>query len=664
MIVQRFRLVCLLLFLILCISLLIARFYSIQVEESEKWQKIARRQHYFIVQEPAPRGSFFSNESVRRNHPEKSQKLVVEIEKFHLHIDPQSFPPQFKKEAIDKLWKILESTGAEKETFARHFYKKSRNRKAASWLDKEKQEEIAEWWRPFAKQNKIPQNALFFVTDYQRSYPFGSLLGQLLHTTRSQKEEISDRSVPTGGLELYFDHYLQGRPGKRRLMRSPRNAYETGEVIDPPVKGADIYLTVNHYLQAIVEEELEKGAKKFNAKGARAVMMNPKTGEILAIAHYPFFNPSEYQKFFNDPESARHVEFGVATDAIEFGSVLKPFTVCAAILANEEVQARGEPPLFDFEEKTATSNGKFPGRSRPLVDTRLHHFMNLRMAVQKSGNIYLARLVEKIISKLGPAWYRDFLHDRLGFGKKTGIEFPVESPGMLPALGKRYASGALEWSISTPFSLSMGYNLQLNALQLVRAYAILANGGYLVNPTFIRRIVGTSPKGEEIVYLDNTLPERCKSFPRVLSKKVVDEVVKTIKFTTKPGGSAPKAEVYGYTEAGKTGTAKMVVNGVYTDRYRASFIGFAPVTDPAFVLYVMLDQPTFGYTRGIGKTNHGGTAAAPVFSKIVSRALPYLGVALDDPSGYPKGDPRSDLTKADWITEAKNLQQTYDSWNK
>lgn len=661
---HRFRLVSLLLFLVLCISLLVARFYVIQVEEGEKWRKIARRQHYFIVQEPASRGTFYANDTVKQDHPAKPQKFVVEIEKFHLHVDPQSLPKEFKNEISQKLLKLLGLPSNEKAAFSRQFHKKSRNRKLAAWLDKEKQDEILEWWRPYSKQNKIPHNALFFVTDYQRSYPFGSMLGQLLHTTRSQRDEISDHPVPTGGLELYFDAYLRGRPGKRRLMRSPRNSFETGEVIEAPVKGADIYLTVNHYLQAILEDEIEKGVKKFNAKGGRAIMMNPKTGEILAIAHYPFFNPSAYQSYFNNPELMPHVELGLATDAIEFGSVLKPFTVCAAIMANELMQAKGEPPLFDFNEKMPTSSGKFPGRSRPLVDTSLHHYMNLNMAVQKSGNIYFARLVEKIIPKLGAAWYRDFLHNRLGFGKRTGIEFPTESPGMLPAIGKRYRNGAYEWSTSTPFSLSMGYNLQLNAIQLVRAYCILANGGFLVQPTFIRRIVGTSEKGNEVVFLDNTLPERVQSFPRVLSKKVVDDVVKTIKFTTKPRGSAPKAEIYGYTEAGKTGTAKMVVKGVYVDRYRASFIGFAPVSDPAFVLYVMIDEPTFGYTRGIGKTNHGGTAAAPVFSKIAKRALAYLGVALDDPYGYPIGDPRADLSKADWIEEAKNLQQLYDTWNK
>lgn len=660
----RFRLVSLLLFLLLCISLLVARFYFIQIGEKEQWRKIARRQHYFLVREPALRGTFFSNDTVKKDHPTTPQKFVVEIEKFHLHVDLQSFSAEVKEEVKENLLRLLQLPSNEKAAFSRQFQRKSRNRKLAAWLEKEKQEEILEWWRPFSKKNKIPHNALFFVTDFQRSYPFGSMLGQLLHTTRSQRDEISDQPVPTGGLELYFDSYLRGRPGKRRLMRSPRNSFETGEVIETPIRGADVYLTINHYLQAIVEDELEKGVKKFNAKGGRAVMMNPKTGEILAIAHYPFFNPSAYQTYFNDAALMPHVELGVATDAIEFGSVLKPFTVCAAIMANEEVQGRGEPPLFNFEEKMATSNGKFPGRSRPLVDTRLHHYMNLQMAIQKSGNIYLARLMEKVVSKLSPAWYRDFLHDRLGFGKRTGIEFPTESPGLLPAIGKRYANGALEWSTSTPFSLAMGYNMQLNALQLVRAYAILANGGFLVTPTFVRRIVGTSPEGEEVIFLDNTLPERVQSFPQVLSKNVVDEVVKAIKFTTKPGGSAPKAEVYGYTEAGKTGTAKMVFKGVYTDRYRASFIGFAPVSDPAFVLYVLMDEPTFGYIRGIGKTNHGGTVAAPVFSKIAKRALAYLGVALDDPYGYPNGDPRSDLSKADWIVEAAHLQQTYDTWNK
>lgn len=659
---HRIRLVSLQLFLILLFSLLLARFYILQVEENEKWLKIANRQHYFTIQEPAKRGVFYSNATLRGHHPAKPHPFVVDIEKFHLHIDPLSFPAQVKEEMTEQLSTLLALSTKERTHLSSQFNKKSRNRKLCMWLGKEQQESILTWWRPYAKKNKIPHNALFFVTDYQRSYPFGHLLGQVIHTIRGCKDQ--NQVMPTGGAELYFDAYLKGTPGKRRLMRSPRNSFEMGEVIETPVRGADVYLTIDHHLQAIVEQELERAVKKSKAKAGKAVMMNPKNGEILAIAHYPFFNPGQYQVYFNDPELLVHAQLGAVVDALEPGSVMKPFTVCSALLANDELAARGQKPIFDPSEKTATSNGKFPGRSRPLVDTHLHRFLNMSMAMQKSSNIYMGRLTEKIVSTLGGAWYRAVLQERFGFGKRTGIEFPAESPGVLPVIGKRHANGSLEWSTSTPFSLAMGYNLQVNGIQLLRAYAVLANGGYLVQPTLIRGIVGEDREGKEVVFVDNSSADRVKSFPRVLSKQIVDEVVQAMKYTTKPGGSAAKAEIYGYTEAGKTSTTKKIVNGAYADTYRASFVGFVPVTDPAFVLFVMMDEPSYGYIPGIGKTHHGGTATAPVFAKIAKRSLAYLGVAPDDPYGYPNGDPRSDRSKADWVTEAKVLQQHYEEWNK
>lgn len=661
----RFRLLLLLIFLLLLFSLVIARFYIIQIDEHEKWSRKAERQHYFVIREPPLRGTFYANGSLQKGHPHAFQKLVFDIEKFHLHVDPESIPEACKSEMAEVIARLLELSIQEKSRLKEQLARKSRNRKLADWLTNDQQNTILAWWRPFARKNKIPHNALFFVADYQRSYPFGHLLGQLLHTTRNQRDDIHSHATPTGGLELYYDALLRGVPGKRRLMRSPRNAFEVGEVIATPVPGADIYLTINPYLQAIVEEEIAKGVKKSKAKAGRAVMMDPHTGEVLAIAHYPFFAPAHYQNYFNDPQLLEHTQFRALTDAVEPGSVMKAFTACAALLANEELLRMGQTPLFDPEEIIPTSDSRFPGRplSRPLVDTRLHYYMNLNMAIQKSSNIYLARQVEKIINRLGSPWYRHFLHDRLGFGKKTGIEFPVETAGVIPTIGKKNSNGTLEWSTCTPFSLSMGYNLQINSLQLVRAYAILANGGYWVEPTFVKKIIGYSENGEKQVLLDHE-KERAKTpRKRVLSQNILDIVIPAMKYTTKPGGTGPKGDIYGYTEAGKSGTSKKVINGVYKDVYRASFIGFAPVKQPAFVLFVLLDEPEFGYVFGIGKNHHGGSASSPIFSKIGKRALAYLGVAPDDPYGYPNGDPRADPAKADWAAESRQLQQTYNLWN-
>ncbi|MBA2726957.1 MAG: penicillin-binding protein 2 [Parachlamydiaceae bacterium] len=654
-----FRLLCLLVLLIALFSLVLFSFYRLQIIEVDKWRVEANRQHYFSIKEPFIRGSFISNNSIKKNHPEKEQKFVVDIEKFHLHIDPQSIPEEHQAAVAKELTAQLFLDDFEESKLQKQLVRKSRNRKLFSWLDKGQRDQILSWWQPFAKKQGIARNALFFVVDYQRSYPFNKLLGQLLHTTQAQKDE-SQQSTPTGGLELQFDSYLKGSQGKRQLMRSPKNSFESGEIVQFPSHGADVYLTINHYLQTIVEEELEKGVGKCRAKGGWAVMMAPRTGEILAIAQYPFFYPADYQQSFKTLAGIENTHLKAVNYAYEPGSVIKAITLYAALEANEVLLSRGEKPLFNPDEIISTANGKFVGRSKPLKDTSFHQNMNMAIAIQKSGNIYMAKLAEKIVARLGAQWYRDLLNETFGLGKKTGIEFPSEATGMIPKIGKRYKSGALEWSAGTPLTLSIGYNLQVNTIQLISAYAMFANGGYAVKPTLVRQIVKAN--SVRSVLLDNT--SRWKDFPLMLKPNLVKQVVQAMKYTTKPGGTGSRGEVNGYTEAGKTSTSKKIANGVYSESlYRTSFIGFTPLEDPAFVLYVIIDEPEYGFKPGLGKMHHGGITAAPIFKQIAKRSLEYLGVAPDDPYGYPNGDPRSDPEKADWVPETKKLLELYKKWN-
>ncbi len=662
---SRKRLLFVIFFVFFLFAILIAQFYKIQIVEGEKWAKQADRQHYFIVKEPFVRGSFFSNTSLKSQyHPEIPQKLVVDIQMYTLFIDPISIPSQFKDVLCKNLMERLEVPPAEQKQFRSQFYHKSRSRKLMMWLDREVKDSVLKWWQPFSRKNKIPSNALYFTADYQRSYPFGKLLGQVLHTVQNIKDEKTQQAIPTGGLELQFNSFLKGKQGRRRLMRSPLNAMETGEVLVEPQDGADVYLTVNHYLQAIAEEELEKGVKNCKAKSGWALMLDPFTGEVLALAQYPFFSPPEYQNFFNDPQKIEQTRVKAILDSNEPGSVMKPFTIALALKANKILAQKGLKPLFDPEDKMPTSDCHFPGRKN-LKDTHFHAFLNMNMAIQKSSNIYAARLMDKMIAALGPSWVKQELHTTFGFGEKTGIELPGESAGMVPTPGKKHPNGTLEWSLPTPYSLAMGHNILATTLQLARAYAVLANGGYLVQPTLVRKIVKTRKDGQLEVLLDNTLPERKKAFPRVFDREIAERVVKALKFSTKTGGTCRRADVYGYTEGGKTGTAQKIVGGKYSDtQYCSSFVGITPVSQPCFVLVVTMDEPQYGFLPGIGKIHHGGVCCAPVFREIAKRSLDYLGIDPDDPFGYPVGDPRYNPDKADWVAETRLLQEMYEKWNK
>lgn len=645
--------------LLVLFSLLVYQYFKLQIIESPKWSKEAAKQHFFIVKDPFSRGIFYGNPLVKKGYEGAPPKLVMEIEKFHLFIDPEAIPEARKEAMINEISLRLQAEGSEKRFIAQQFAKKSRSRRVAMWLERETKESIESFWKPFAKKYKIPRNAIFFVSDYQRSYPYGKMLGPVLHTVQSTRDEKTGDAYPTGGLELAFDGILKGKKGKRRLMRSPRNALENGEVLCCPQDGADVYLTINPVLQTIVEEELERGVAKSHAKGAWAVMMDPHNGEILALAQYPFFHPGDYQEYFNDPKLIDQTKVKSVTDTYECGSVMKPITVAIALKANQVLAERGEKLLIDPAEKMATSNGKFPGRSKPISDTTLHRYLNMDLAIMKSSNIYCARLVERIIQRLGADWYRNELHSVFGFGVKTGIELPSESNGVLPTPGKKHPNGTLEWSVPTPFSIAFGHNIQVTALQLARAHAILVNGGKKVDPTLLKKIERKNRDGTVQLIM-----EKSSSPSQVLDPTIAAKVAKMMRLTTKPGGSCSRGDIWGYTEGGKSGTAEKIVNGTYSKKhYIASFVGHAPANNPAFLLVVSVDEPVVGYIAGIGKNHHGGATGSPIFREIGRRSLEYMGIAPDDPFGYPPGDPRYVAEKADSVIEAKRLIELYKSWN-
>jgi len=644
--------------------LLIVQFYRIQIVDGDKWTKKAQAQHQLTLIEPFQRGTFYSNTSLKMGHPEAPRALVTDVPKFHLFVDPKSIPEPLKAQVAGKIASILHLKEEDKGKVAAHLAKQSRSRKVLMWMSREKRNSLEAWWFDFAKSHKIPRNAIFFVQDYKRSYPFGKLLGQILHTVREDRDPKTKQQIPTGGLELAFDKYLQGTEGKRVLLRSPKHPLDTGKLITAPVNGSDVILTINHYLQAIAEEEIAKAVTRSNAKSGWAIMMDPRSGEIFAWAQYPFFDPSQYKTYFNDAKLQEQTKVKGITDPYEPGSTMKPLTIAICLKANEELKRRGKPPILFPHEKLATANGHFPGRSKPIRDTKLHYFLDMEMSIQKSSNIYMARMIQRVIDALGNEWYRNALQE-FGFGVKTGVELSSETIGLLPTPGKKHPNGALEWSVPTPFSIAFGHNLLVNSLQMLRSYAILCNGGFDVQPTLIKKIISTKADGAQDVLLDNTSPEKISNYKRILDPGISSEVVRIMKYTTKPGGSAYRADIYGYTEGGKTGTTEKIVNGVYSKKdHISTFIGFAPAKDPRFVLLIAIDEPEHKYIPGYGKNHMGGGCAAPVFAEIGTRALQYLGVDPDDPYGYPVGDPRRDPDKADWVRESEALQKKYLEWNQ
>jgi cell division protein FtsI (penicillin-binding protein 3) len=647
----------------LLFCLLVAQFFRLQVLEHQRWKKRAEAQHYFVVKEPFRRGTFYANTSIQPLHQDRPVAFAIDVPLSHLYADPKEIPPSLRKEACESILRLLSPSVKEATKLSVELKRKCRCRRLVSWVTEEQKGLFLEWWRPFAKNHRLPANALFFVSDFKRFHPMGRLLGQVLHTIQDRRDEVTGKASPTGGLELALNTVLEGSVGHRRLMRSPHNSLETGEVLTQPTHGADVELSINHCLQAIVEEELQRGVERHRAKGGVAVMINPKSGEILALAQYPFFSPDQYQDYFNNKALAEHAKIKAISDAHEPGSPMKALTISIAMRANRLLKEQGKQPCFHLLEKFSTGVGNFPGRSKPITDVHFHKFLNFYMAVQKSSNIYMASLTGRVVHAMGDGWYRQQLETGFGLGQKTGVELVGESVGILPQPGKILPGGKLEWSKATPYSLAMGYNVQVTALQFARAMCVIANRGILPELTLVRKIFRTTENGTEIL-VDNTKPERQSRFPRVFDEQDMGEVVRALKFVTKTGGTAAKADIYGYTEAGKTGTTMKLVNGQYSaSSHFASFVGFTPATNPSIVLFVGIDDPWVGYVPGLGTNHQGGTCAAPIFREIGRRTLEFLGVPMDDPYGFPARDPRGDPKRADWYAETEWLNQLHQQWN-
>ena len=411
-------------------ALLIVRYYKIQICDGERWAAEAASQHEFRVKDPFRRGTFFANTSLRKGEKEQFQPLAIDVTKFHLCLDAVVIPEAYRDE-IARMVVVMVGEG-DYQRIRGEFDKKSRYRKLYVSLDVSIRDRILAWWKPFAIKHKIPANALFFISDYQRSYPFGKLLGQVLHTLREVKDEKSGEAFPTGGLEAYFNHLLEGENGERKLQRSPLNRLDVDKVTKIPRDGSDIYLTIDANIQTIAEQEIAVGVLEAKARSGRVVVLNSHTGEILALAQYPFFNPERYREFFNCEDSIEDTKVKAVSDVFEPGSIMKPLTIAIGLLANEESQKRYGETLFDPNEPIDVTRRLFPGRQKmPLRDIVSNRCLNMYMAIQKSSNVYMAQLADRIVQKLGADWYEQRLQS-FGFGKKTGIELPAEAVGLVP----------------------------------------------------------------------------------------------------------------------------------------------------------------------------------------------------------------------------------------
>ena len=413
--------------------------------------------------------------------------------------------------------------------------------------------------------------------EYKRFYPKGTLASHLLGYRGMDCQALA-------GMELYADNYLKGEPGHEFLHRDGRRKLFVSDLPKKPaLPGQNVYLTIDVMIQHIVEKNLREICKKYEPACVEALVMKPTTGEILALAQLPSFDPTEFQKY---PEEVRHNH--IFTDAYEPGSTFKPFIITAAL----------EKGACAINEKIFCENGKYKMGKRTISDHKPYGWLTLPEVMIYSSNIGMSKIASKTPKE---SLYR--MIKRFGFaGSKSGLGIPSEHPGLITALNK--------WNTYTIGSISMGYEISVNSFQLIRAYAAFANGGYLVEPKLLKEV---RDRDDKSVYKNEITPPK----KQIIAHKLSQEVSNILRNAVL-SGTGTSANLKTYAVAGKTGTTrKLDADGRYsTKKYRSLFVAFAPVDNAEVIVLVLVDEPKGAYYASI--------VAAPTAGAIIEETLKYL----------------------------------------
>jgi cell division protein FtsI (penicillin-binding protein 3) len=428
----------------------------------------------------------------------------------------------------------------------------------------------------FARSVAADIDGVYLQREYNRYYPAGEVVSHLVGFT-----DIDDRGQE--GLELTYQDWLGAQPGKRRVIRNRR-----GEVIEELAQvkaaepGKDIYTSIDMRLQYIAYRSLARAIQYHAAKAGSAVLLDARTGEVLAMVNQPSYNPNQRRSM-----EAAQLRNRALTDVFEPGSTIKPFTLAASI-------DRGR---YHADSQIDTSPGHWLVSGHPVKDVRNYGVLSMTDILRHSSNVGASRIA---MSMHKQEMWESF--KRYGFGEASGVSFPGESSGYF----RHYS----QWQPLDHATMGFGYGLSTSITQLARAYAVIANGGRLLDLSLIRKEVDSRPANQISRH--------------VMKSSTARQMIRMMTEVVGPEGTAQLAAIPGYQVAGKTGTArKSIAGGYQKDDYVAVFAGMAPASNPRLVMAVMIDEPTQnGY--------YGGVVAAPVFSDVIANALRILDIAPDD----------------------------------
>lgn len=533
-----------------------ARAFFLQVVKRDQLVKLAERQHQKIVPLTPGRGAIYD----RNNAP-----LAVSVEMDSCYAEPRNIDNITNDAA-----RLAPVIGMDRELLV----KKLTGSKGFVWLQRRIPPDMAQ------KIKALDIDGIGFVKESKRFYPNAEMAGHVIGFTGLDPEGLE-------GIELKYDATILGNTGYLVTERDAlgRDIAMKGAVVKSASRGHSVTLTLDKNIQYLAEKELAAAVESSHAKGGMALVMEPQTGRVLAMANYPLFNPNSYFRY--SPAVLRNRNI---TDSFEPGSTFKVFLVASALEAKVISPSDG----FNCE------GGSYSIGGRTIHDTHRYGRLSVAEVLKYSSNIGAA----KIGGRLGQERLYNYLR-AFGFGSRSGVDLPGEVPG--------YLRDRKQWFAVDLATISFGQGVATTALQLGAAVSAIANGGTLMKPYLVEKI-----SDENGTVLQRFSPQERQ---RVISTENAKIVAKMMEGVTTEGGTGMNAAVEGFRVAGKTGTAQKVdpiTHGYSADKRTASFIGFVPAENPKLTILVIIDEP---------KTSpYGGVVAAPAFKSIAAQSLCYLNV--------------------------------------
>ncbi|PIE63182.1 MAG: cell division protein FtsI [Desulfobacter postgatei] len=542
-------------FLLLCLVSIVIRSFDIQILQGDTLRKKAEKTYIRRITIQGDRGLILDRHL---------NKLGASIAAPNITADPTQV--KNARQTADQLVNIL---GGSRTDMEKKLSQKRRFALLASRVSPARADKV----------KKLNLAGIYTPDNSKRFYPNRGLAAQVIGFTGSDDHGLE-------GLELFYNDFLKGRTLKTEEYRDGQGTIlDTGKNKRDSLQGDTLVLTLDKKIQFFSEQALEKAVTKYRGKSGTALVMQPNTGELLAVAHYPEFNPNNYGDFSRNRYRNRAV-----LDVFEPGSIIKVVTVAAAIEGGMSATA-----IINCE------NGDYQVGRTVIHDTHPYDYLTPGQILKVSSNIGAAKIAQNIGPKAMHYYLKAF-----GFGTKTGINCPAERSGLIRPLNC--------WTDIDAVSISFGQGMSVTALQLISAVSAIANGGKLMKPLLVKKILSNS--GEMI------RENKPRVVRQVISANTAGIVKKMmVRVVHQKEGTGTQAAIPGYRICGKTSTAQKVARdkkGYSHSRFTAAFAGFAPFDNPVLAILVVVDEPK--------KNHYGGIVAAPAFKDIMARSFNYLNI--------------------------------------